>query len=39
MPKVTLPRTTKGWAVTLAASMVGFIAGTAALAWLGKVVK
>lgn len=36
MPKVSLPSSAKGWFVTLVASMVGFIAGTAALAWLSK---
>lgn len=39
MPKVKLPHTAKGWATTLVASMIGFIAGTASLAWLSKVVK
>lgn len=36
MPKVKLPTDLKGWFVTLIASMIGFIAGTAALAWLSK---
>ena len=39
MPKVKLPKTAKGWAITLVSSMVGFVAGTASLAWLSKVVK
>jgi hypothetical protein len=36
MPKVKLPTTPRGWAVTLVASMIGFISGTAFLAWIGK---
>lgn len=31
MPKVKLPTTPKGWIVTLAASMVGFVSGFVAL--------
>lgn len=39
MPKVKLPTTPKGWVATLAASMIGFVSGTAFLAWLEKRVK
>lgn len=36
MPKVQLPKNLKGWLVTLVSSMVGFVAGTLALAELSK---
>jgi hypothetical protein len=36
MPSVSLPKTWKGWIVTLASSFVGFFAGTIALDWLSK---
>ena len=36
MPKAALPTTAKGWLVTVVASLVGFVAGTAALGILGK---
>lgn len=36
MPHVKLPTTPAGWAVTLAGSMIGFVSGTAFLAWAAK---
>lgn len=36
MPKVKLPTNPKGWFFTLAASLIGFVSGTAFLAWVGK---
>lgn len=36
MPKAALPTTPKGWLVTVAASLVGFVAGTAALGVLAR---
>lgn len=38
MPAVKLPSTPKGWLAVLAASVVGFVAGTVALAWITKTV-
>lgn len=37
MPKASLPSTTLGWIVALAASFVGFIAGFLAIALLTQV--
>lgn len=39
MPKVQFPNTLKGWVVVLGSSMIGFVAGTASLAWLSKLIK
>jgi len=36
MPKVKLPTTFKGWLVTIGGSIVGFVSGTAFLAWASK---
>lgn len=36
MPKAALPTTPRGWLVTVAAALVGFIAGTAALGAFGR---
>jgi len=36
MPKAALPTTPKGWLVTLAASLVGFLAGFVVISLCGK---